>query len=184
MTHCNILNAKLCNLQLNKLKSGKKMVPKKLCKISSNAVGDSNDENNFPNKLLLTNAQFLRLSKDFANNPSAKIKLSKTQLYRVVKSGRFLSKTLPPLPFKLFEKFQKVWTGVGCVFVTFNLYLFDIVWEILRVLQLWEVRQWLFCWKHLKNFRKRIFLYKFHIFCILAVLQYFDEKITFDDKVI
>ena len=107
MTHCNILNAKLCNLQLNKLKSGKKMVPKKLCKISSNAVGDSNDENNFPNKLLLTNAQFLRLSKDFANNPSAKIKLSKTQLYRVVKSGRFLSKT-PPLPFKLFEKFQKV----------------------------------------------------------------------------
>ena len=108
MTHCNILNAKLCNLHLNKLKSGKKVVPKKLCKISSNAVGDSNDENNFPHKLLLTNAQFLRLSKDFANNPSAKIKLSKTQLYRVVKSGRFLSKTLPPLPFKLFEKFQKV----------------------------------------------------------------------------
>ena len=28
----------------------------------------------------------------FANNPSAKIKLSKTQLHRIVKSGRFLSR--------------------------------------------------------------------------------------------
>ena len=35
-----------------------------------------------------------------------------------------------------------------------------------------------------ENFRKFIILYKFHIFCILAALQYFDEKITFDDKVI
>ena len=31
------------------------------------------------------------------------------------------------------------------------------------------------------NFRKFII---FHIFCILAVLQYLDEKIAFDDKVI
>ena len=30
------------------------------------------------------------------------------------------------LPLKLFENFQKVLTGVGCVFVTFNLNLFDI----------------------------------------------------------
>ena len=35
-----------------------------------------------------------------------------------------------------------------------------------------------------ENFRKFIILYKSHIFCILAALQYFDEKITFDDKVI
>ena len=35
-----------------------------------------------------------------------------------------------------------------------------------------------------ENFRKFIILYKFHIFYILAELQYFDEKITFDDKVI
>ena len=35
-----------------------------------------------------------------------------------------------------------------------------------------------------ENFWKFITLYKFDIFCILATLQYFDEKITFDDKVI
>ena len=38
-------------------------------------------------------------------------------------------------------------------FVTFNLYLFDIFWEIFRVLQLLEVWQRLFCWKHLKIFK-------------------------------
>ena len=35
-----------------------------------------------------------------------------------------------------------------------------------------------------ENFWKFIILYKFHIFCSLAALQYFDEKITFDEKVI
>ena len=35
-----------------------------------------------------------------------------------------------------------------------------------------------------ENFRKLIILYKFHVFCILVALQYFDGKITFDDKVI
>ena len=35
----------------------------------------------------------------------------------------------------------------------------------------------------LENFRKFLILYKFHIFCILATLQYFGEKITFNDKV-
>ena len=51
--------------------------------LSSNIIGDSNDENNFPHKLLLTNAQVLRLRKAFANNSSANIKLSKTQLHKI-----------------------------------------------------------------------------------------------------
>ena len=51
--------------------------------LSSNIIGDSNDENNFPHKLLLTNAQVLRLRKAFANNFSANIKLSKTQLHKI-----------------------------------------------------------------------------------------------------
>ena len=46
--------------------------------MSSNVVGDSNDENNFLHKLLLTNTQALRLRKDFPNNPSANIKLLNT----------------------------------------------------------------------------------------------------------
>ena len=54
MTQCNTLNVKSSNSQLNKLKSGIKNNTKVTLKISSNVVVDSNDENNFPNKLLLT----------------------------------------------------------------------------------------------------------------------------------
>ena len=43
--------------------------------MSSNVVGDSKDENNFPHKLLLTNTQVLRLRKAFANNSSVNAKL-------------------------------------------------------------------------------------------------------------
>ena len=47
MTHYNILNVKLSNSQLNKLKSGVKIGAEVTLKLSSNVVGDSNDENNF-----------------------------------------------------------------------------------------------------------------------------------------
>ena len=40
-------------------------------------VGDSNNETNFPHKLLLTNTQFLKSCKAFANSWSANIKFSK-----------------------------------------------------------------------------------------------------------
>ena len=66
-------------------------------KISSNVVGDSNDENNFPHNLLLTNTQVSRLPKAFANNSSANIKLSKSQLHKIGQSGRFLGRLLGPL---------------------------------------------------------------------------------------
>ena len=66
-------------------------------KSSSNVVGDSNDENNFPHKLLLTNTQVSRLRKAFANNSSAYIKLSKTQLHKMGQSVGFLGRLLEPL---------------------------------------------------------------------------------------
>ena len=56
---------------------------KKLHQISLNVVGDSNDENNFPHKLLLTNIQVSKLRKAFANGLSVNIKLSKTQFHRI-----------------------------------------------------------------------------------------------------
>ena len=56
MIQYNTLNIKFSNSQLNKLKPGKKMVLKWL-KISSNVCGDSNDQNNFPHKLLWINTQ-------------------------------------------------------------------------------------------------------------------------------
>ena len=57
MTQYNTLNVKLPNLQLNKLKLGIKNSTEVTLKISSNVVGDSNNENNFPHKLVLTNTQ-------------------------------------------------------------------------------------------------------------------------------
>ena len=43
-----------------------------------NVVGDSNDENNFLHKLLLTNTQVSKIRKAFGNDSSANIKFSKT----------------------------------------------------------------------------------------------------------
>ena len=51
-------------------------------------VGDG--ETNFPHKLLLTNRQVANLRMAFENNLSTDIKLSKTQLSKMIRSGRFL----------------------------------------------------------------------------------------------
>ena len=55
------------NSQINKLKSRIKNGTEITLKISSNVAADSNDENNLPHKLLLTNTQVLRLREAFAN---------------------------------------------------------------------------------------------------------------------
>ena len=60
-------------------------------------IGDSDEESNFPYKLLLTDRQVLRLCKAFANNSSANVKLSKTQKSKIVKSEEFLGSRLRPL---------------------------------------------------------------------------------------
>ena len=52
---------------------------------------------NFPHKLLLTNRQVANLRKAFANHSSADIKLSKTQLSKMIQSGGFLGRLLGPL---------------------------------------------------------------------------------------
>ena len=61
MTQYNTLNVKLSKKQLDKSKYGIKNVTEVTLKISSNVVGDSNDENNFPHKLLLTTTQVSRI---------------------------------------------------------------------------------------------------------------------------
>ena len=80
MTQYNTLNVKLSNSKINKLKSGTKNDTEMTL---SNVVDDSNDENNFPHRLLLTNTQVSKLRKAFPNNSSANIKLSKTQLHKI-----------------------------------------------------------------------------------------------------
>ena len=58
-------------------------------------IGDN--ETNFPHKLLLTNRQVANLCKAFANQLSTDIKLSKTQLSKIIQSGRFLGRLLGTL---------------------------------------------------------------------------------------
>ena len=57
MTQCNSLNITLSNSQLNKLKSAIKNETEAVLRLSSNMIGNSKDETNFPHKLLLTNRQ-------------------------------------------------------------------------------------------------------------------------------
>ena len=63
---------------------------------SSNVIGISDDETNFPHRLLLTNRQVANLRKAFANHTSTDIKLSKAQLTKMKKGGflRFLAPLL------------------------------------------------------------------------------------------
>ena len=60
-------------------------------------IGNSNDKTNFPHKLLLTYRQVWNLCKAFANNSSTDIKLSKTQLSKMIQSGGFVGRLLGPL---------------------------------------------------------------------------------------
>ena len=55
MTQYHSLNVKLSNSQLNKLKSAIKNKTEMVARLSSNMVGNSEEETNFPCKLLLTN---------------------------------------------------------------------------------------------------------------------------------
>ena len=97
MTQYNGLNVNLSNSQLNKLKSAIKNETEAVLRLSSKMVGNPNDETNFPHKVLLTNTQIANLRKAFANNSAVNIKLSRTQLSKMIQSGGFLGKLLGPL---------------------------------------------------------------------------------------
>ena len=95
MTQYNSLNVKLSNSQLNTFTSAIKNKTEVVLRLSSNMIGDN--ETNFPHKLLLTNIQVVNFRKAFANHLSADIKLSKTQLSKMIQSGGFLGRLLGPL---------------------------------------------------------------------------------------
>ena len=95
MTQCNRLNIKLSNSKLNKFKSAIKNETEVVLRMSSNMIG--NNESNFPHQLSLTNSQVANIRKVFANNSSIDIKLSKTQLSKMMQSGGFLGRLLGPL---------------------------------------------------------------------------------------
>ena len=84
MAQYNSLNVKLSPSQLNKLKSAIKNKTEVVLRLSSNMIGSSDDETNFPHKLLLSNRQVANLPKVFANNSWIVVKLSKTQLSKMI----------------------------------------------------------------------------------------------------
>ena len=94
MTQYNTLHVKLSNSQLNKLKSAIKNGTKVTLNLSSNFIGNSNDETNFRHKLLLNDAQISKICKAFASSSLANIKFSKTQLSKMIQSGGILPFTI------------------------------------------------------------------------------------------
>ena len=84
MTQYSSLYVELSNSQLHKLKSIIKNKTEIVLRLSLHVIGNSNDETNFPHKLLLTNRQVANLRKAFANNSSTGTILSKTQLSKMI----------------------------------------------------------------------------------------------------
>ena len=89
-------------------------------------IGNSNDETNFPHKLLLTDTQVSKILKAFANDSLVNMKLSKTQLPQIVQLGGFLFGPPPiifgsPIPIKemtsllnsIKDSFKKELTNTG-----------------------------------------------------------------------
>ena len=106
MTQYNSLNVKLSNsinYKLNKLKSSIKNETDVVLRISSNIASNSNDNTNFSHELLLTNRQVANIRQAFAKNTSIDIKLSKTQLSKMIQSRGFLGNLLGKLAGPLME---------------------------------------------------------------------------------
>ena len=97
MTQYNSLNVRLSNSQLKKLQSAIKNETDFVLRISSGMVGNSNDNTNFPHKLLLTDRQVANIRKAFANNLSTNVEFSKTQLSKLMQSEGFLGNLLSKL---------------------------------------------------------------------------------------
>ena len=83
MTQYKTLNEKLSCSQLNK--SRIKNDTEVALNLSSNVIGDSNEETSFPHKLLLTDTQVSRPRIAFANNSSGNLKLWKSQVSKTVR---------------------------------------------------------------------------------------------------
>ena len=97
MTQYNSLNVKLSNSQVDKLKSAINNETNMVLRLSSNMFDNLDDETNFPHKLLLTNRQVANPRRAFASHTSTYIKLSKTQLSRMIQSGGCLGRLVSPL---------------------------------------------------------------------------------------
>ena len=93
MIEYNIVNAKLSNSQLNKLKSAVKNKQRTTLRMTARMF----NRNNLPHELLLTTRQITKLRNNIENNLQTDKKLSKAQISKIIQSGEFLGKLLGPL---------------------------------------------------------------------------------------
>ena len=93
MVEYNLVNAKLSNSQLNKLKSVVKHKQGTTLRINARMFNG----NNLHHELLLTIRQTTKLRNAIENNLQTDIKLSKGQISNIIQSGRLLGKILGPL---------------------------------------------------------------------------------------
>ena len=84
---------KLSDLQLNKLKNA--AIDRTGATLRKNIR--MFNENNLPHELLLTTRQKAKLRNAFENNMSTDKKLSRTQISKIIQSGRFLGSLLSKL---------------------------------------------------------------------------------------
>ena len=88
------VNCKLTNVQLNKFKKAVKSNEGATLRL----VGIRNfNKNETPHELLLTARQNTKLRNAVNNNSGTDIKLSKTQIKKIIQSGGFLGKLLSKL---------------------------------------------------------------------------------------
>ena len=81
--------------------------------LSSNLIGNSNDETSLLPKLLLTDTQVSRICKAFANGLSANIKLWKTQLSKMIQSGGIFDNYIEAIPHIMLRAGGKVFEKVA-----------------------------------------------------------------------
>ena len=93
MVQYNKVNVKLSNSKLNKLKSAVKNTQGTTLRMNSRMFNG----NNLPYELLLTTKQTTKLRNAIENKFQTDIKLSKTQISKIIQSGGFLEKILGPL---------------------------------------------------------------------------------------
>ena len=87
------VNVKLSNIQLKKLKTAVKDNTGTILRMNLKMFNG----NDLPHELLLTTRQKTKLRNAFNNNMNTDIKLSKAQIFKIIKSGGFLGPLLSKL---------------------------------------------------------------------------------------
>ena len=90
MVESSKVNVKLADTQVKKLKTAVRNKTGKTLRISLKMF----NENNLPHELLLTARQKTKLRNGFNSNMSTDLKLSKSQISKIIQSGKFLRSLL------------------------------------------------------------------------------------------